>query len=167
MRALLAACGGFLLAVLWFDLMFDVQVRGHPPAPAPLPAATLASIATYYARVTTDAHPMQRLIALVMATAVLGSAWGVWRSPRRPLAWLALACVLVPVALAAVRVLPNAVQLGTGLGSPEERSVLARAIFRDHVACLIAIAAFTALQIAAFSRTSSRARRGPAAAAPP
>ena len=24
--ALLAACGGFLIAVLWMDLMFDVQV---------------------------------------------------------------------------------------------------------------------------------------------
>jgi hypothetical protein len=25
----LAACGGFLLAVLWMDLMFDVQVLRH------------------------------------------------------------------------------------------------------------------------------------------
>ena len=26
MNALLAACGGFLAAVLWMDLIFDVQV---------------------------------------------------------------------------------------------------------------------------------------------
>ena len=33
---------GFLLAVLWFDLMFDVQVRGHDGAV--LPDEVLASI---------------------------------------------------------------------------------------------------------------------------
>lgn len=29
MSAFVTAGGGFLLAVLWFDLMFDVQVFGH------------------------------------------------------------------------------------------------------------------------------------------
>ena len=29
MIACASAGGGFLLAVLWFDLMFDVQARGH------------------------------------------------------------------------------------------------------------------------------------------
>ena len=29
MRTFAAAGAGFLLAVLWFDLMFDVQTRGH------------------------------------------------------------------------------------------------------------------------------------------
>ena len=39
----LAACGGFLLAVLWMDLMFDVQVLPHRHLPE-LPEAVLASI---------------------------------------------------------------------------------------------------------------------------
>jgi hypothetical protein len=58
------AGGGFLLAVLWFDLMFDVQVRGHRAAE--LPDDVLDSIATYYRRVTTTARPMNRLVAAVM-----------------------------------------------------------------------------------------------------
>ena len=52
MQRVLAACGGFLLAVLWFDLMFDVQVLRHGSA-AVLPEPVLASIAGYYRRVTT------------------------------------------------------------------------------------------------------------------
>src|ERR1035438_9232371 len=62
--AFVTAGAGFLLAVLWFDLMFDVQVLGH--AEGPLPEGALASIAAYYGRVTTSARPMNRLIATVM-----------------------------------------------------------------------------------------------------
>ena len=63
MSALLAACGGFLLAILWMDLIFDVQVLGHRRADGPLPEPVLASIAAYYKRATTDSAPMSRLIA--------------------------------------------------------------------------------------------------------
>ena len=77
MNAFVAAGAGFLLAVLWFDLMFDIQVvwrreagEGARAAPAArgglLPEAVLRSIAAYYARVTTAARPMNRLVAAVM-----------------------------------------------------------------------------------------------------
>ena len=85
MRALASAGAGFLLAVLWFDLMFDVQVRGH--SAAELPEAVLASIARYYARVTTAARPMNRLVALAMLVtlgALIAELFGdelpVWRA---------------------------------------------------------------------------------------
>src|SRR3974390_269972 len=64
MNAFAAAGAGFLLAVLWFDLMFDVQTRNS--AANPLPSDVLASISAYYRRVTTEAYPMNRLGALVM-----------------------------------------------------------------------------------------------------
>jgi hypothetical protein len=62
--AFVTAGAGFLLAVLWFDLMFDIQTIAHRGRE--LPEEVLASIACYYARVTTAARPMNRLIALVM-----------------------------------------------------------------------------------------------------
>jgi len=64
MNALAASGAGFLLAVLWFDLMFDVQTRKS--AANVLPPDVLASISAYYRRVTTEAYPMNRLVALVM-----------------------------------------------------------------------------------------------------
>ena len=48
MNAFAAAGAGFLLAVLWFDLMFDVQVIGLPQRE--LPEEVLASIETAEAR---------------------------------------------------------------------------------------------------------------------
>src|SRR5262249_38682417 len=62
-RVVASAGAGFLLAVLWFDLMFDVQVRGHG---SQLPSEVLDSISAYYRRVTTTAHPMSRLVAAAM-----------------------------------------------------------------------------------------------------
>jgi hypothetical protein len=145
--AFVTAGAGFLLAVLWFDLMFDVQVRRRPPGD--LPDDVLASISAYYARVTTAARPMNRLIAAVMvatiAAIVAEIAGG--HDPRW-VGWASLACAGVAILLAGVRTVPNAVRLGSGTGEPAMRSRLARSIYRDHLLCLAAIVALLALQLA-------------------
>ena len=69
MHTFAAAGAAFLLAVLWFDLMFDVQTRKR--VENPLPPELLASISAYYRRVTTDAYPMNRLVALIMVLTLL------------------------------------------------------------------------------------------------
>jgi hypothetical protein len=149
--ALPIACGGFLLAVLWFDLMFDVQVLRHRHGDVPEPV--LASIAAYYRRVTTEARPMGHAVGAAMLVGVLALVWQLWTgaAPR----WAALASLLLAggaVVLAATRVLPNAVRLG-GRGDPiSVQSELARAICRDHLYCLAAVAIFLALQLAVATR---------------
>jgi hypothetical protein len=143
-HALLAACGGFLLATLWFDLMFDLQVVGRG---TPLPETTIASIAAYYRRVTTDAHPMQRLIAMVMLVTLCGSVGILVERSFRGLKWVALLAAATPIGLAAARVFPDAIRLGARAGSLDEQSALARSIFVSHVFCLVSIAVFTAIQI--------------------
>jgi len=146
---LIAASGGFLLAILWMDLIFDVQVLRHRRAPGALPEPVLASIAAYYRRATTDSRPMSRLIALAMAVAVLGSAWELARGDG-PLAARAAALALcaAPAGLAGARVVPNAVRLGTRRDDAGTQSALARGICRDHLFCLASISAFLALRVA-------------------
>ena len=144
MTAVVTAGAGFLLAVLWFDLMFDVQVRRREdPAPE-----ALDSIAAYYRRVTTDARPMNRLVALVMLVTlgalVVQVAEG--EVPR----WASvtsLALTLGAVGLAAGHTFGNARRLGTGRGPDDERGRLARLILRDHLLCLTAIVAVLAVQL--------------------
>jgi hypothetical protein len=65
----ITAATGFLIAVLWFDLMFDVQVWRHRGSPC-TPEPALQSIAAYYRRVTTTASPMGRLVGFVMLVLV-------------------------------------------------------------------------------------------------
>jgi hypothetical protein len=140
---LLAACAGFLIGVLWMDLMFDVQTLGRAEVVA---EPTLASIAAYYRRVTTDAWPMGALIGAVMMVAVGGALWQALRAPG----WRSVAALLLvtlPVALAWGRVVPDAVRLGARGDSLDVQAELARTITRDHLVCLAAMAAFLALQL--------------------
>jgi hypothetical protein len=145
--AFVTAGAGFLLAVLWFDLMFDVQVIGR--GAAELPEAVLASIAGYYARVTTAARPMNRLVAAVMLGTLAAIAVQIAQGARHGwAAWASLALALAAITLAATHTVPNAVRLGARSDSSTRQSALARSIWRDHLLCASAIAGLLALQLA-------------------
>ena len=132
MRTFAAAGAGFLLAVLWFDLMFDVQSRKHTSDP--LPTEVLASISAYYRRVTTEAYPMNRLVALVMLLTVAAIVAEIVLGVRPWwIGWVSLALVAVGVVSTLRRTVPNARRLGSARDTPETQSALARAICRDHL----------------------------------
>ena len=144
MAAFVTAGAGFLLAVLWFDLMFDVQVRGTSK---PSPEA-LASIVAYYRRVTLLARPMNRLVALVMLATIAGVVAEIagdevprWASVTT------LVLVVAPCVLALTHTFGNGARLGSGKHPPEEQERLARLMLRDHLLCLAAIAAVLAIQL--------------------
>ena len=145
----LVACAGFLIAVLWMDLMFDVQVVPHRGT-GDLPEAVLASIAGYYRRVTTDARPMSNLIGAVMIVGLVALLLQA-RTQSGVRVILSLLLLAGPVALAALRIVPNAKRLGARADSVSVQSALARAVFRDHVLCLAAVIAFFAVQVASFT----------------
>ena len=132
MHTFAAAGAAFLLAVLWFDLMFDVQSRKH--AGDPLPSEVLASISAYYRRVTTEAYPMNRLVALVMLLTLAAIvAEIVERVHPWWIGWVSLALVGSGVVSTLRRTVPNARRLGGAQDTPEMQSTLARSICRDHL----------------------------------
>jgi hypothetical protein len=148
-NAFVTAGAGFLLAVLWFDLMFDVLARDRSSAAGgEVPEAALASIAAYYARVTTSARPMNRLIAATMLATIAaivveivegaGPGW---------LPWVSLALAVPPIALAAGRTVPAAVRLGMRRDVNSVQSALARRVLAEHLFCFISIAALIAVQL--------------------
>jgi hypothetical protein len=157
-NAFVVAGAGFLLAVLWFNLMFDAQAASRGPgarggeanAAGELPEEALASIAAYYARVTTAARPMNRLIAAVMLATLAaivveiaegtGEAW---------LGWVSLALALAPILLAGGRTVPGAVRLGARRDDLLAQSALARRVLGEHVFCFASIACLIAVQLIA------------------
>jgi hypothetical protein len=145
MQTYAGAGAGFLLAVLWFDLMFDVQLLGTG---ADVPESVLASISGYYKRVTTDARPMNRLVAAVMLGTIASVVTEIVRAhgPRWA-PWASLVLVVSAVALAGARTVPNAVRLGARRQPLPDQSALARSILRHHLAGLIAIAALLVIQL--------------------
>jgi len=144
--AFVAAGAGFLLAVLWFDLMFDVQVLGRRERE--LPEELLASIAGYYRRVTTVARPMNRLIAAVMLVTLAAIVAEIVNGDApSAVAGVSLVLAAGPILLAGGRTVPSAVRLGGRSDTPERQSALARSIGREHVFCLAGIAALLVLQL--------------------
>ena len=142
--AFVTAGAGFLLAVLWFDLMFDVQVLR-----AERRDEGVASIAAYYRRVTLEAYPMNRLVAVVMlgTVAALIAQVADGDAPR----WasgISLALTLGATGLAAAHTFGNGARLGTRTGTPFERAGSARAAdaARPRV-CLAAIVTVLVLEL--------------------
>lgn len=148
MTPTITAAAGFLIAVLWFDLMFDVQVLAHCRSPE-VPESVLDSISAYYRRVTTTASPMGRLVALLML--VLLAALVAQEARGDVPAWVSavsLSTALLAIGLAVGRVFGAARRLGSRLDPPDVRSALARRIFRDHLICLSAMVTLLAVQLA-------------------
>jgi hypothetical protein len=149
MHAGITAALGFLVAVLWFDLMFDVQVVAHRRE-AIVPKETVRSIATYYQRVTTDASPMGRLVAVVMIVLMALLVWQATASGTP--AWVSIVSLAgagASIVLAIGRVVPNAVRLGARTDAPDVLSGLTRRIFRDHVVFLGLIVTVLVVQLVA------------------
>jgi hypothetical protein len=152
MIALVTAGGGFLLSVLWFDLMFDVQVLRHRQGEVPQPV--LASIAAYYRRVTVEARPMSRLVAVVMVGTIAATGAEILRGDvSKWSAWASFVLAVSAVGVAMLHTFPSAVRLATGMRAADDtgeaQSRLARSICRDHLLCLAAIGLLLAIQLRA------------------
>lgn len=148
MEAIAASGAGFLLAVLWFDLMFDVQARGH--GHGGLPEPVLVSISGYYRRVTTDARPMNRLVGTAMAVTLATVAVEIVTGDvARWAAWPSLALVAAAIGVATTRTVPSAVRLGSRRDPADVQAALARSILRQHVAIFAVMLGTASLQIAA------------------
>jgi len=147
-NAFVTAGAGFLLAVLWFDLMFDVQaLRSRDPV---LPEEVLASIAGYYRRVTRQARRMNKLVALVMAGTLAAIVVQIAKGDDPAwIGWVSLALVVPAVTLAGTHTFKAGARLGTRRDPPEVQSAIARSILRDHLLCLPAVAAVLVIQLAA------------------
>lgn len=147
MTAFVTAGTGFLLAVLWFDLMFDVQALGG--GDRELPEDVLSSTADYYKRVTTAARPMNRLIAAVMVGTIVAIIVQIVRGDApRWVAVVALVLTAAAISVAAVHTVPSAVRLGARSDTTAWQSRLARSILRDHLLCLAAVAVVLFVQLA-------------------
>jgi hypothetical protein len=147
MHTFAAAGAGFLLAVLWFDLMFDVQARKREGV---LPPEVLASISAYYRRVTTEAYPMNRLVALVMLLTLAAICVEIWQGENAWwIGWGSLLLAGSGFVPTMMRTVPNARRLGSGQDPAEEQSRLARTVCRDHMLSFARMSFVLALQLMA------------------
>jgi hypothetical protein len=144
-----AACGAaFLMAVLWFDLMFDMMALRRRTGD--LPDEVLRQIGAYYRRVTTEASPMGRAVTLAMLITLGAIVAGlVWTKTPGWIGWVSLAAAAAAILLARFRTVPAAVRLGRGGDDVATRTRLVRILLADHLFSLAAIALVLGLQLSA------------------
>ena len=94
----------------------------------------LASISAYYRRVTTEAYPMNRLVALVMVLTLAAIVAEIVEGANPWwIDWGSLVIAGSGFVPTLARTVPNARRLGRAEDTPQEQSRLARAIYRAHL----------------------------------
>jgi hypothetical protein len=137
MQAFATACAGFLLAVLWFDLMHDVLARGD------VSDNDLGTIQRYYRRVTTDASPMNRLV-LVAMLGLLASLVAELVGDSVP-AWAPIASLLL--AVPPIVLSRSVVRMAKSLTTRAQ----AKTILRNHLLCFACMSAVLVIQLASLA----------------
>ena len=146
-EGVLLACGGFLLAVLWMDLIFDTQVRAVRGDELPEPV--LASIAGYYHRATTTSRPMSHLIAAVMVILLGALAFRALRG-HDPV-WLTVASAAArrrahPAGPDSDGAQRGSTRQSVWTGLPNNHAC-ARSVCRDHLVCVVCVFAFLVVRL--------------------
>jgi len=140
---ILFACIGFLIAILWTDLVFDSSVLPYRGKNELLPEEVLSTTSHYYRRVTYKPYALFVIMAAMLTVIIqqivqnLVPAW---------VGWSSLLLFLVPTGYASVYIIPMAGRLGSRTDTIEKQSELARSLFNAHVFCLILIVLLAAVQ---------------------
>ena len=147
-RTISSLCGGFLLAVLWFDLKFDLLVLDQLVDRGDVDREALAGIKAYYARALGTEMAGFPLIMTMMFLSVVATLVQYKDDCLVAWTWLASLLLLVPpILLAIVRVVPNAGKLADSDADYRQQLDLADAILQDHLFCFASISCFLVLQL--------------------
>lgn len=137
-------CIGFMLAVLYIDLAFDMTALPHRRSGSPLPADVLAAISSYYRVITRNPY----LLMFVMLTAtVCIVAQIVWAQVPRWAGLTSLLMIGLTMVLAVAKVIPTAQRLATGKDPVDEQTRMAHSILPFHIVLLVCILSLAGVQL--------------------
>ena len=136
-------CLGFMMAVLYIDLMFDIMAAPYKKTNAALPKAVLDPITHYYGRITQNPY----VLMFVMLTALLciGSEI-LYNLVPRWAAYASLGLMLLSMVTGVAKVIPTAQRLGAGTDSEEERTRMVHSMMPFHLVLMVNILLLTAIQ---------------------
>lgn len=135
-------CLGFMLAVLYIDLMFDIMAAPHKKN-AVLPPLVLDSITHYYGRITQNPFV---LTFVMLTTALCLGAEILYDLVPRWASYSSMFLMVLSMMTAIVKVIPTAQRLGAGTGSQEERTRMIHSMMPAHLILMVNILLLTAIQ---------------------
>ena len=136
-------CIGFMIAILYIDLKFDILSLPHRRAGGPIPAGVLRQIATYYGVVTKNPAVLMFVMVTTLTCIVAEILYDL--VPR----WVGYSSVILiglAMGVGIIKVIPTARRLAIDKDSADERTRIAHVMFRSHIFLLTAILLLALLQ---------------------
>jgi hypothetical protein len=144
--AVLFLCIGFMIAVLYIDLVFDVSGLPHRRSRELLPAAVLDPIATYYRYITRNPYLLMFIMLTAAGCLVTQVVYGL--VPR----WVgygSLVLMLLNALVAVLKVIPTAQRLAAGSDTAESRSRMVHSLLPYHLVLLASVLLLAVMQLIA------------------
>jgi hypothetical protein len=138
-------CLGFMIAVLYIDLQFDLLAQPHRRAGGRLPTDVLESIATYYRCITKNPY---LLMFVMLTTTICIVAEVVYALVPRWAGYSSLFLMGLAMSAGTFKVIPTAQRLAAGKDVLDEQTRMVHSIFPFHIVLLISILLLTIVQLA-------------------
>ncbi len=142
-------CIGFMLAVLYIDLMFDVTALPHRHSGTPLPKEVLDPITHYYGRITQNPYVLMFVMLTTMLCLIAQIAYSL---VPRPAGYASLGLMGLAMVAGGAKVIPTAQRLASGKDPADTQTRLVHSMFPSHIVLLICILLLAAVQ---FSTTGA------------
>ena len=134
---------GFMIAILYIDLQFDLLGVPYRTSGKQVPAGVLGQVATYYSVITKNPYLLMFVMMTTLACIVAQIIYGLvptWAG------YTSLVLMLAAMGGGVVKVIPTAQRLATDKDSMEERSRMVKGMFPSHVFLLLCILTLAAVQ---------------------
>lgn len=151
MLTTLFACIGFMLAVLYIDLMFDVTAVPYRRSGTTLPKEVLDPIVHYYGRITQNPYV---LMFVMLTTTVCLITQIVYDLVPRWAGYSSLVMMGLAMVAGTVKVIPTAQRLASGKDPVDVQTALVHNMFPSHLVLLISILLLAAIQLSAAGRAT-------------
>jgi hypothetical protein len=142
-------CLGFMMAVLYIDLMFDVSALPYRSSKAPLPQEVLDPITHYYGRITQN--PYVLMFVMLTTTLCIGAQILYGLAPRW-VGWSSLFLMGLSMMTGTLKVIPTAQRLGSAKDPEDVRTRMVHSMLPAHLVLLVNILLLTAIQFSATGR---------------
>jgi hypothetical protein len=139
-------CLGFMMAVLYIDLMFDVSAAPYRRTGAALPREVLDPITHYYGRITQNPYV---LMFVMLTTTVCIGAQILFDLAPRWVGYSSLFLMGLSMAAGTLKVIPTAQRLGAGTEPEDVRTRLVHSMLPFHLMLLTNILLLAAIQFSA------------------
>ena len=139
-------CIGFMIAVLYIDLMFDVSAVPYRHTKTTLPKDVLDPITKYYGRITQNPY---LLMFVMLTTTVCVVAEVVYDLVPRWVGYSSLFLMGLNMVVGTVKVIPTAQRLGSVKDSEDKQTSLVHGMLPFHLVLSISVVLLAAIQFSA------------------